>query len=38
MLVLEVLIANLFSDLVDALVVPPELSLQVLPLLLTLCQ
>jgi len=37
-LVLDVLLADLLPDLVDALVMPPELSLQVLPLLLTLRQ
>jgi hypothetical protein len=37
-LVLEILVANLLPDLVDAFVMPPELSFKVLPLLLTLCQ
>ena len=37
-LVLEILVADLLPDLIDALVMPAELSLQVLPLLLTLCK
>ena len=38
LLVLDVLVADLLPDLVDALIMPPELRLQLLPLLLTLCE
>jgi hypothetical protein len=38
LLVLDVLVTDLLPDLVDALIMPPELRLQLLPLLLTLCE